>query len=360
MEEKQLVLRQTKRMIFMELFSLAAFIMPYIVILYGGKNGIFVLLIGLVLLLLFGTYFCVISNLFPEGYEVWLKENREVFFGRVIGAIYGVRFFLRGVFAAEYFAALTKKYLLPKGSSLLILVCLFGVILFANYGGWMKRAKTLEFLYWWMVFPFLLILFLGIWQISWDKVAPGGDFSISMGFGGGWELFCMFLPCEFLLLSLPHTKGKGRARGLLGVFLLITVFMCGIYLVTMGTLGENLTLMTLWPGFQSLSFIPLPGGFLQRFELFLLLFWMLGMFALMGAYSFYGAKMFSILSPKWKEFKIEILFLVLVLLFASNGSKLKDSYEVYMMYMRYVDVILAVILPLIVYGRKRKKEGQMG
>ena len=357
MEEKQLVLRQTKRMIFMELFSLAAFIMPYIVTLYGGKKGIYVLFIGLALLFFFGVYFSLISCLFPEGYEVWLKENKDVFFGKVVGAVYGVRFLLRGIFAAEYFAALAKKYLLPEVSSFLVLLCLFAVILFANHGGWVKRARTLEFLYWWMVFPFLLILFLGIWQISWGKVALRGDFSFSVGMSGGWELLCMFLPCEFLLLSLPHTKGKGKVRGLFGVFFLIIIFLCGIYLVTMGTLGENLTLTTLWPGFQSLSFIPLPGGFLQRFELFLLLFWMLGMFALMGAYSFYGAKMFSIMVSKGKEFKIEILFLLSVLLLASNGSKLQDSYEVYRIYMRYVDVILALLLPLIVYARKRKKEG---
>ena len=47
MEEKQLVLRQTKRMIFMELFSMAAFIMPYITVSYGGTNGIYVLFFGL-------------------------------------------------------------------------------------------------------------------------------------------------------------------------------------------------------------------------------------------------------------------------------------------------------------------------
>lgn len=358
MEEKQLVLRQTKRMIFMELFSMAAFIMPYITVSYGGTNGIYVLFFGLGMLLFLGSYFYIVSNLFPEGYEVWLKENKDVFFGRVTGAVYGGRFLIRGIFAAEYFIALTKEYLLPKGSNVLILLCFFGVILFGNCGGVLKRAKTLEFLYWWMVFPFLLILFLGIWQISWDKIVPQGNFRIGVGLSGGLELLCMFLPCEFLLFSLPHTKGKGKAGGLFGVFVLISIFMTGIYLITMGTLGEPLSFKSLWSGFQSLSFIPLPGGFLQRFELFLLLFWMLGMFALMGAYSFYGAKMCSILLPESKEFKMELFFLLLVVLIAANGSKLQDSYEVYRIYMRYVDVWLAIFLPLVVYMRKRKKEAK--
>lgn len=359
MEEKQLLMRQTKRMIFMEVFSLSTFIMPYIVTSYGGRNGIFVLMIGLLLLLFFGVYFSFFSGLFPEGYEVWLKGNQDVFFGKVVAAIYGVRFLVRGIFAAEYFSALAKKYLLPKAGSFLILFCFFGVILFANYGGLLKRAKTLEFLYWWMLFPFLLVLFLGIWQISWDKVVPAGDFSLLEGLSGGWELFYMFLPCEFLLFTLPHTKGAGKAGGLVSVFLLIVVLMCGIYVITLGTLGETLTVSNLWPGFWSLSFIPLPGGFLQRFELFLLLFWMLGMFALLGGYSFYGAKLCGVFL-KWKPFYIEVVFLVLVLLLASNGSDLWDSYEVFVMYMGYVDVFLAVILPLVVYGRKWRIESRRG
>ena len=67
-----MLMRQTKRMIFMEVFSLSAFIMPYIVTSYGGRNGIFVLMIGLLLLLFFGVYFSFkyqsAINKLPTGY----------------------------------------------------------------------------------------------------------------------------------------------------------------------------------------------------------------------------------------------------------------------------------------------------
>jgi hypothetical protein len=62
----------------------------------------------------------------------------------------------------------------------------------------------------------------------------------------------------------------------------------GIFCATIGSLGKNLTMIDENPVMSMAQGVAVPGGFMARLDLFLIAFWIVGVFCVFSGYLFYG------------------------------------------------------------------------
>ena len=104
-----------------------------------------------------------------------------------------------------------------------------------------------------------------------------------------------------------------------------------------------------------MQLIRMPGGFLERFDILPIIFWILCMMAVLSGYLYYGWSIFQTRSGGCLKNFLGITFVCLVLL-TCVVEKHTLLWTFYLKYKAFVDFPLSLILPLVVWLFKRQKD----
>ena len=134
--------------------------------------------------------------------------------------------------------------------------------------------------------------------------------------------------------------------------ILCSVLFC---FLSVRTLGPTLTSQSEWPVIKMMQLIRMPGGFLERFDILPIIFWILCMMAVLSGYLYYGWSIFQTRSRGCLKNFLGIIFVCLVLL-TCVVEKHTLLWTFYLKYKAFVDFPLSLILPLVVWLFKRQKD----
>lgn len=382
-QENRISPRQFRRMIFIETFGAGALSIPALAC-YKGQSGLWAVFFYGIFLVGVAAFFAIFSEKIQEN-ALERSIKRDITYAETcpmpIKMIYIIRFFINAVAFFYFFGKTVQTVYMPDSSIFFILLPAAILLWYSIHTTLQKRARFLELIFPWIITIYLIAVilsFLGIErtvQVSNIGEIWPGIFSdnIFQSIGNGYLILLCSSPIEFLLFLKPAVKVKTvlqKNKTQEGVIAVIGAFFCNIIFVFLAvrTLGQTLASQSAWPVIKMMQLVRMPGGFLERFDILPIVFWVLCMVAVLSGYLYYSRNIFeSARNDKervdtQKEQNARCLFTVIVsvclLLFACLVEKSSFLWTFYLKYKMFVDFPLSLFLPVIVlsYGKKKKEE----
>lgn len=276
-------------------------------------------------------------------YFLWIGRNYDIAqTGKIRKAVYSFRFFLYACFLGSLQKLLVSDMLLYGSSGWYVFLPLFLLALYANRGGREERARLMEALFWFIFLPLFLVLILAVKEIHFPFLMEG-EFRPERSI----RVFLCFCSLEILLFF--QGKRKEKTKALLFVFVLNVL----VFAVTAGMYGTKIIQGAELPVITIIRMIRLPGGFVERLDIFILSFWILSLFAIFSAYCFYGTIYWKNEGKKLPV--VSLLFYTGVFIVTAwNNMDLQTLINTFQTYVLWVDIPLAVLLPLLGSSRMKR------
>lgn len=361
--------RQFQRMIMIELFSTTSLILPALVVRFSGKNGLAPLLAGSGMALLLAVYYLWISEKWETGYSREIILQNGVWGSSIYMILYCLRFFVHGLLLITIFTALIREVLLPEQSTGLILLPVLLLTFYATGKNLSSRARTLEFLFYYIFAPLLLVVILALFQVKYQTLPSmlwGGEKGMGQASFASYGILLTYTALEFILFLGPVSGRRKQEKGIrLGracMFVILFNFM--IYIVTVGMFGTVRTGEKLWSALYIMQNVRIPGHFLERLDILFLAFWIFSIFALFSGYLFYSESIVK----QWRyQLRGEerpgkriyaVLFLAAIFLLTIWQPDPEKMLNIFGGYMMWIDFPLSVLLPLILHLKTRSRQGE--
>lgn len=376
MEEMKITDRQVRRMVILESFAASALFMP-VVAARVSHGAVMIMLMGVMVAFVFGAFF------------IWVSGRQGCFTGvqaidgRLIHLLYALRFFLRGVVYLLVFVQMVKQFLLPESSRMMIAIPVVLVACYACLRTLAGRARLIELLFWWVLVPVILIWLLSLSGWNWELLSTQSFAAVGVRPGQTvyrvYEMLIFYLPFEGLLYFMPQTKAvksqgnhqekqieqnqtqKAAYCGLVTGLVLNLAIFCMAFL----TIGEHGLRADYFSVCNMLKTVQAPGDVVARLDIAAMPFLMIGLFILYSGSIFYGCKAWEkvgisqrFASHGWLLPVTVSIMIFIILLFLNSFH---EVVEWYIEYAVWIDLPLAVILPLICMAgmRVRKSDDNM-
>lgn len=343
-----------------DLFSMTGLIFPAVIVRVGGKQGLPALLVASGLAALLACYFLWIADDGAFSYSEVVR-SQSVGIRSILMAIYGVRFFLHGLFLMVVFADLMENVLLSGQSKGMILLPFFLLTYLSVKKDLSTRGTILEVLFPFIFLPLLLVLFMALFQVDYESLPEqlwqGRVWNGSLK--AVYQILLFYQPMEFLLFLLPCREKQGKGGRGLGIFL-ACFFVIAInllfYVSAVGIFGARGTGENLWSGLYIMQSVKLPGYFIQRLDILFLVFYIFSTFSLFSGYLFYSQMLVGGKNREKNKKRYRIIYLLLLFAAAMEIGNMERFYDFFLKYKVWVDMPLALLAPLLVRWRWKKRE----
>ncbi|WP_412243633.1 GerAB/ArcD/ProY family transporter [Anaerobutyricum hallii] len=297
--------------------------------------------------------------------------------------VYMIRFFINAVALFYFFGKTIQTVYMPESSFLFIIFPAAILLCYSLYTTLQKRARFLEIIFPWIIttyFIAVILSFIGIEKAM--QIGNAGELwqgilsdNIFRSMGNGYLMLLCSSPIEFLLFLRPAAEERGTEtknrkvedknnkegkddKAIRDIITAVAgAILCNVLFcfLSVRTLGPTLTSQSEWPVIKMMQLIRMPGGFLERFDILPIIFWILCMMAVLSGYLYYGWSIFQTRSRGCLKNFLGITFVCLVLL-TCVVEKHTLLWTFYLKYKAFVDFPLSLILPLVVWLFKRQKD----
>lgn len=329
--------RQGNRILILEIFSAAAMFLPQITLQKSYHTGILTIIIACFMT---GIYLWIVEHV-AKGISIEnvLKKYR------IASIIYYVRFLLNGVFFYLCILYLTQKYLLPDRSVYFIGFPLFLLSYMINQGGLKKRGRVMEGIFWMVLLPMIFVLILSITNLSWNELKIEQVTQKEL-INGSVYVFALLHPIEFVWFYRGDMKdGPIRFRSFAG----LTILLIGVFTSTIGSLGKKLTILDPEPVMSMAQGVAMPGGIMARLDLFLIAFWIVGVFCVFSGYLFYGNESIKHAFKKGRNIGLILsyggIFLLSKWIMEIFSLWIKRYFQIFL----YGNLVIGLVFPLILF-----------
>lgn len=357
--------RQVFRVGMLENIALGIVVIPYITTSIAGNCHVWGFLLGLLFVSLYGLILFAYSKVMPEG----LIENidRKLgWYGIFVDAIYSIRYVIKASLIVVFFGKIIKEYMLKSYNIWGILIPFILICLYGAARDIEKRGRLLEFLFWWMIVPLIVVAAFSISNVSWQslpKTFARGMESTALGgfeviFTAAYAVLVVLSTIELMQFNLCRQK-RNEWQNSLKLLIWIIVSMVLAYAFIIGILGEKWVAKGSTEALSVMQASSFPGGLVERLDYPILAFWIIGIFASVSGYMFY-AKEFA-KSMVRAERKASEWWVMLGILLAVTGETvlINESKVVFGWMLKYVftlDIAVSILLPLVVFIAKRVRD----
>ena len=347
--------RQYRRTLFLELFGSSVYAMTGLLVSKSRERCFEMLLFGGILALVLAIFYWKMAASIRELNE----EKKNLLFLKLLSVVYALRFMIRGGFVLAMFYTLLEEFLL-KDMSIhyivipLIVVCGYGVV-----KGRENRQRTMELLFWFVLVPFIFVLLLVVKDISLSNLTSVGK-THSQDLSGIFIVLSFLSNVEFAFFLEPVVNERDRHfKNVLVPVLLVILTNFLVLFLSVGVLGYEQCEKFRWPVLRVLQSAKVPGGFMERLDIFLVAFWVFAVFSVVSGCIVYGWELLRFgeqninLKKKWVLMAISMLGLYVSAIYCYQLSKPLEQFVKLTM---YVDIPLGIICALILYGYRKWKK----
>lgn len=349
-QEDRISVRQLRRTIFTETFGIGALSVPALAC-YKGQSGFWALVFyGIFLAAATGLFIIYSEKMrrlalrgpmqnLRDAEKNCLKEKSgevDIMYAKscplIIKIVYIIRFFINAIALFYFFGKTVQTVYMPESGFFFILFPAAVLLWYSLHTTLQKRARFLELIFPWIIAVVLIAIilsFLGIEKtmaLGEENTVWSGIFSdnIFQSMGNGYLILLCSSPVEFLLFTgsvtelgtvlwkssegrnkmIKRTKAfansdahlsesmfQTRYSPMLKIIVAIAgTFLCNVIFsfLAIRTLGQTLAGQSAWPVIKMMQLIRMPGGFLERFDILPIVFWILCMAAVLSGYLYYG------------------------------------------------------------------------
>lgn len=336
--------RQGNRIFILETFSAAALFLPKIALKESPGFGILTVTAVCILLCI---YFFSVSK---AGEGISMDEVLKTYSWAAF--LYYIRFLINASFFYSYIISMVSRYLLPQSPAIFIGFPLIVLAYMVNQGGLQERGRVMEGIFWFVLLPVIFVLLLSVTDLNFKELAVHDFRWIGLG-KGSLLLLSLLHPIEFLWFYRGDMqKGKMKLTSILG----IAVLFLGIFCATVGSLGTRLTMEDANPVMSMAQGVAMPGGIMARLDIFLIVFWIVGVFCVFSGYLFYGNESLNYVFGKRRKAGIIISYGGLLLL-TDVVFKFQKVWLASFSWFLYGNFIVGFLLPAgLFFALKRRRQ----
>ena len=245
-----------------------------------------------------------------------------------------------------------KKYLLPDKSTFFIGFPLLLLAYLINQGGLTKRGRVMEGIFWFVLLPLIFVLILSMANLSWDELAVRSWRGNEM-INGSIFVFALMHPIEFVWFYRGDMRdGPIRMRSFAGLMILFL----GVFASTVGSLGKKLTMVDPEPVMSMAQGVAMPGGIMARLDLFLIAFWIVGVFCVFSGYLFYGNESIKHAFSKGRIVGLSLsyggIYVISPWIMTTFATWIRRYFFVFI----YGNLVIGLFFPLILFLMWRKEQ----
>lgn len=353
--------KQIRRMMVLPVFASIIFVVPYLSAQTFGKSVVPGLLVFFALSGIYVLYIYGMGELYEkccaprgmEGFASVLSQSSMV--GGVLALIQLSRLVLRLSFYILLTIALLGESQVPFmlksneeiWSNILVVLPLLLVSVYGAKTQIEKQSRIHEMLFWILFIPFIAMLIFGFKEVDYEIFRPKADVSLGKILRYSYMMLVFVLPVENYLYLRPylcHHKDKNRTSlavvGTIALGIVLTLFIQGIYGVN-GAANDPMTTVAI------MRYIRLPFGVLERFDVLMIWFLMIGCFVLICQTLYFSGYIFS----KALRKKTSVWFFLAMLILSLGVVVYVRTYEngllTFLCYGALMDVPMSIILPVI-------------
>lgn len=371
MNQNKISKRQLTRMIYIEGFGASGLTFPAAAAFGSVSEGMLPMLCYGIFLVILTAYLLWAVGRYENSEGVKTYSGVGFIMNRWIGWIYVIRFFINGMALFCFFGYSIQKIYMPDAGLFKILLPFAFLLWYCAQTTLQKRARFLELLFPWIAGIFFVMLFFAFLGLQGDIRMLTCTDSFSTIAANGYLLLLCSSPLEFLFLLAPTVTdnlwNEQEEKDLLpSDFSSVTVWkaVAGVFcwnlllwFFTVETIGGPLTAASPWPVIKMMQLIRLPGGFLERFDILLAVFWILCMIGILSGYLYYGRRIGESvtfghkMSKKEKQMASWMIALAVIFMLGI-ACFLSPSYvfNKFVLYKKWIDFPLLVLLPLLAGG----------
>ena len=383
--------RQMTRMLSIEGFGAAGLTLPAVAC-FGSSTGLYPMLLygGFMVLLLCWLLWVVKRTAFPgEGFSGPGMTGSVFAMKKWVAGIYIFRFVINAAALFYFFGFSIQKIYMPDENLVKILLPFAFLCFYCVETTLQKRARFLEMLFPWIAVLFFAVILFSIPGIWGNLHSLTETQNLKTVVENGYFLLLCSSPLEFLVFLVPSVtenlwktpsvsqdgdacakSWKKTVRAVILAAAGIVLWNLLLWFCTVETIGAELTAASPWPVIKMMQLIRLPGGFLERFDILLAIYWVLCMIAVISGYLYYGRKIgemsFSTRNvtkenEKERRWTVSVLVAAVLLLFLAGTWFLPDVKNIltaFFRYKKYVDFPLLLLLPLFLGPEKKEKNPQ--
>ena len=362
--------RQAFRLLVFDLLGLGTLLIPAAVAGFCRRDGIFCIIVGTVLGLLFLSLLVYAVGDMQGSFAEYTEKMCGTFFGKTIQVGYFLYLMLLAGYTAYLFSVTVLNNLLRGESFYLVLVLILGLVWYGLLSGIEGRARVYELLFWFILIPLFIMLASALDEVKTDYWNPVFFTGKRDFFAGSYYVFI----CSSLIFLILFLGGYLRKReSLMKVGRLALIFTgcleAGLYLILLGVFGGAALSDMQTPAITLMSTIKITGGFFKRADAFMFGIWFFTLYALLNSAVFYAemllnglyhAKKRQALWEKWERAAVfAAVFGVAVLLYNSKENTM--LYEKFLWYIGTPFLVLVpVVLAIIRCAGQRKKHLRSG
>lgn len=390
MNESKISQRQLTRMIYIEGVGASGLTFPAAAAFYSRSEGLLPLAAYAGFLLLFTAWLLFLIRWLERRNPAGMSAGYGFVLSRWMGILYMIRLFLNALALFYFFGLSIQKIYMPDTGLFMILLPFALLLWYCTQTTLQKRARFLELLFPWIIALFVILVFFAILGLEGKFHLPEFTDDFAIVLGNGYLLLLCSTPLEFLLFLVPAVTEnlwktsspremqekttvspadsgnvlwkKRRAlvwRAVAGVL----VWNVLLWFVTIENLGGEITASSPWPVIKVMQLIRLPGGFLERFDILLAVFWILCLVGVLSGYLYYGRKIGEEifggkifdgrrLRLRVAAFTAGVVILMLLIVCLLAGQEETQLLSWFIFYKKWIDFPLLVLLPLLALLRK--------
>lgn len=277
---------QITAIVTINIIGLLVLSLPRIAAEIAGVDGVLVTFLSGILSLLMASIIILLCKRFPN---LTIIEFSQIILGKFLGRLFGAAFTLYSLMVASVilrgFADAMKVLLLPRTPLEFIMITMLLVTLYSVQGGISSIAKISEiFLSPILIVIGLLILFNlnDVDMFRFRSIFSNGLKPIIIGIP---SVYITYLGYEVIYFLFPFTKNKGKLFKYSAAGFIAPIFIyTSLVFVTIGISGAKTTAKLVYPTIQLARRIVFPGSFIERFDIFFIIFWILAVFTTINIY----------------------------------------------------------------------------
>lgn len=353
-ENSQISGRQAFRLLSYDLLGTGTLLLPQLLAVRTGQDGIFSIALAVAAGLLFLAVLKELLKNMKGSYADYLKEQLPGWLAHGILALYVGWFLLVAGYTAYLFSELVAAQLVdgigvPFVLFSILLLCFYGMM-----GGIEGRARVYEILFWILLIPFGMMVVSAWKQMDMDYWCPVAERSFGAVGRGSLQIF-FFESILFLVLFLQefvrdgkNTVYKNAKRALLLFGMLLAV----LYLTLEGMFGSTMLSGMRFAAVTMMSSVQISGGFLKRTDAFMLGFWFFTLYALLSSMVFYAGNLIGRVRKTEKKL-LYVIVLVPVYFLAFAFYRVEACRQLMENVIWKAGMVFVVLVPVLLFLKSR-------
>ncbi|MDN5277153.1 MAG: spore germination protein [Clostridiales bacterium] len=275
---------------------------------------------------------------------------------KILGFVFFCYFISVGATILRLFCDAIKVLLLENTPLEVLIITFLLAAVYLCLNGISSIAKICELFEPLVIGTMLLVIVLSLKNFNFEELLPAFKQDIFEWLHAVPTLAISYLGFEVLLFITPYVQDASKVvkYGFCGI--LPSIFIYSLFVaVTVGIAGVEPVARSLYPTIQLARYIKFPGGFAERFDIFFMIFWILGAYTTVSSFLYLSSVSITRLLGL-RNYKPFILLIVPVIYMLALFPQNIKEISMFSQYASYLGLaLLAVVVVLYILAVILKK-----